>query len=251
MDCYYNQDDSCELSKRVGVDCVMVGGKDGKKHLVPFEDAEDHIPCVKCFGKPKFRGSVWYKKVEFDSPLEWEEGAKAGKRFFSRMVGRDFRLVTAPTGTFSIKDMKDTLRIWEDRDGYVPDVVVVDYADIIRHEGSKDMRHGINNTWAGLRSISLEHNCLVVTATQTDAASYDKESVGVSNFSEDKRKHSHTTATFSINQTEQEKQLGLSRIGRVLVREDEFSISDQVYILQCMKIGRAILGSYRRKYDKK
>lgn len=108
------------------------------------------------------------------------------------------------------------------KDGWVPEVVVIDYADILAPEtGSSrlDFRHQTNETWKALRRLSQDYHILVVTATQADAASYDVNLLTRKNFSEDKRKLSHVTGMAGLNQNEEEKAKGLYRLNWILLRE--------------------------------
>ena len=53
---------------------------------------------------------------------------------------------------------------------------------------------------------------LVVTATQADANSYDRTSLKMSNFSEDKRKLAHVTAMYGLNQDPAGREKGIKDI---------------------------------------
>ena len=57
-----------------------------------------------------------------------------------------------------------------------------------------------NEIWKNLRALSQSRNCLVLTATQADAKSYEKNVLTMSNYSEDKRKFAHVTAMYGLNQ---------------------------------------------------
>lgn len=109
------------------------------------------------------------------------------------------------------------------RDNWIPDVVVIDYADILAPErGGIDYRHQINETWMALRRLSQNYHVLLVTATQSDADSYDREILRKGNFSEDKRKLSHVTGMVGLNQTEAEKERGIFRLNWILLREGAY-----------------------------
>lgn len=108
--------------------------------------------------------------------------------------------------------------------GWVPDVVVVDYADLLSPEPqtrTQDVRHQMNMSWLVLRRIGLEYGCLVVTATQTASTAYGSWLIRKRDFSEDKRKNAHVTGMIGINQTEGEggeKEKGIYRLNWVVLR---------------------------------
>lgn len=89
---------------------------------------------------------------------------------------------------------------------------------------------------------------MVITATQSDADSYDTDLLKLSNFSEDKRKYSHVTAMFGLNQDKdgREKKLGVLRLNELVIREGEFSSSNEIVVLQYLRGGRAYVGSFRK-----
>ncbi len=121
----------------------------------------------------------------------------------------------------------------------------IDYADNLgtEPEASKEFRHSINATWKSMRALSQERNILLLTATQSAASSYKKKRINIDDFSEDKRKRGHTTMVLTLNQTEEEKEKGLLRIGKMMVRDEKDS-RQTVKVLECREIGRVILGSY-------
>ena len=129
---------------------------------------------------------------------------------------------------------------------FVPDVIIIDYADVLAPEDRRvaDFRHRINETWMALERLRKKWHACVLTATQADAASYEVHDITMSNFSEDKRKLAHVTAMLAINQTDKEKREAVARIGLVVAREEEFHIERQVKILQCLRKGRPVIGSY-------
>jgi replicative DNA helicase len=148
-----------------------------------------------------------------------------------------------PNSTVSVPDIRTTLIDWS-REGWVADTVVVDYADILRMDYSGlEKRDQINQTWMELRQLSQRFHCLVVTATQTNAASYDAYTIGKKHFSENKLKRAHTTGNVGLNQTETEKRRGLMRLNWIQVREAEYLESKCVYVAGCPAIANLCMRS--------
>ena len=134
--------------------------------------------------------------------------------------------------TLSVRAMDRLLEEWEQKDDWIPDVIIVDYADIMTtDEKGLDTRTQTNIIWKGLRALSQKWNVCLITATQADAKSDDKTTQTLSNFSEDKRKYSHVTGIFAINRTQEERQVGAFRIAPLLIREGVIAaVSKQVGI---------------------
>ena len=154
-----------------------------------------------------------------------------------------FKLSCHPNSTLNIKGIKSILQDWE-RGGWVPDVIVVDYADILDMEQyGLEGRDKINEVWKQFRSLSQIYHCLVVTATQSDSASYGVETIRKKHFSEDKRKLAHVTGMIGLNADDEEKNKGIMRLNWVVLREGRFSESKCVYVAGCLDIGNPAMKS--------
>ncbi len=171
--------------------------------------------------------------MTFEEGLDWRKALSACKDFQQKRVksmDHYLRMCVHPNSTVSVRDIHGTLTEWS-REGWVADVVVIDYADILRMDyPGMEKRDCINQTWMDLRRLSQEFHCLVVTATQTNAASYKAAVVKREHFSEDKRKRAHSTGNIGLNQNELEKRLGLMRLNWILLREGEYLESRCVYV---------------------
>ncbi len=148
------------------------------------------------------------------------------------------RLSVHPNSTVNVLDLKAHLQAWA-LDGFVPDVIVVDYADILAPPVGKQLetRDQIDLTWRQLRALSQEFHCLLVTATQADAASYEKRTLDRRNFSNDKRKMAHVTGMVGINVTGEEKERQLMRLNWVVRRKGAYSPRRCVHVAGCLALG--------------
>lgn len=186
--------------------------------------------------------SVDHEERNYKKELSWQQCYKAFKSLPDNLI-----MSCHPNSTLSVNGIKSLLQIWEQQDNWSPDVIIIDYADILAPNkvGAEESRTTINSTWKGLRALSQLRHCLVVTATQTNAASYYEETLDRGNFSEDKRKYSHVTAMYGINQTESEKEDGLFRLNPIVVRESDYMESKCVHVAGCLALGRPhILSSF-------
>jgi len=175
----------------------------------------------------------------FDGPLNWPKAWETCLKATRRHKRPLLRLSVHPADTINVDGIRGILSVWE-REGWVPDVIVVDYADILAAPTgyTPGDREGINATWKQLRGLSQTHHCLVLTATQGDAASYNAETISRSNFSDDRRKNDHVTGMLGINQKDEEKETGVMRLNWTKRREDGFSENRCVHVAGCLQIGR-------------
>ena len=154
------------------------------------------------------------------------------------------RLYSFPAGTCDITMLETTLANLEYYDNFVPDVIVVDYADIIR-AGHRDHRHGLNEIWVKLRGWAQERNCMVATASQTSKQAFNRDAK-MGDVAEDMRKLATVTKMMSLNQNKLEKAAGVLRIEPLLYRDGHVN-GDQICVLEQRDIGRVYLDSRYKK----
>ncbi len=252
-DCLLNQLDRCDRKERECDFGVFDGGKTPQQvrqeltrddYIEALENNPDYLPCRNC-PLYKDQGALWYEKLPDVEPLSVKQALLCTKNFMKKR-GKNLRLSTYANSTLSVFDLHNLLADWKRQDGWVPDVIIIDYADLLVPGVKLDYRHQQNHIWKELRRISQETNALVITATQADADSYKRDTISLSNFSEDKRKFAHATAFYGLNQDKdgREKALGVLRINELLIREGGIQSGKQVCILQCLDIGRPYLGSF-------
>ena len=186
-----------------------------------------------------------YKTIPAVKSLTWREAWHVGQKFLRRTRGRDFKLSVHPSDQLSVTGLKTILDSWDTFDNFIPDVIVIDYADNLAPENRREEpRHQQNHTWKLLRGLSQERHCLVVTATQASAGSYDQTTLTMKHFSEDKRKYAHVTAMVGLNQTQAEKRARLMRLNMLVQREGEFYADDSVTVAMDLWRGRPFLFSF-------
>lgn len=254
-DCVYNQFDQCSRPDRncdhgayesaqldeFGADPESF--QNFRALAAAAEAAPDYAPCDSSTC-PVRRPAVWLKHVRERPPLVGASAARSVREFFER-YRRRFRLATYSSDTLSVQEIESCCDEWERQDEFVPDVIVIDYADLMTAPVS-EFRHRQDAIWRGLRGISQRRHALVCTATQADADSYRTRLLKLTNFSEDKRKYAHVTAMWGLNQdpSGREKDLGIMRINELVVREGAYSATNEVTVLQDLRAGRPFLESF-------
>ena len=206
--------DADEIRKRINYDSL----------LEAYEEYPKYKPCYNCSDYWKYAWGVpWLEKITVKHKLEAEEAKQVFDKFFIK-TNRRFKLSSHANGTLSVEKINSILDVWERMDGFIPDVIVVDYADILVPGIKMEFRHEQNHVWKALRGMSQARRALVITATQADAKSYEQDRLNLSNFSEDKRKYAHVTAMYGINQDfkGREKKMGMMYLNELVMRSDAF-----------------------------
>jgi len=257
IDCLKNQLDICDKPERqCRFGALSYDGKlteenirreVTKEHLVDaLLDSKGYKTCTHC---EEFQnmpwGTPWLKEVDVKSVVTIDEAQKKVQEFFIDKK-RTFRISSHANNTLSVNKMKQVMDRWERDSGFIPDVVLVDYPDIMEPSKSIEFRHQQNQTWMELRALCQERDILLIVVTQTDADSYDKDILSRKNFSEDKRKFAHVTAMYGLNQDRhgREKKIGVMRINEIVIREGDFDTTSCVTVLQNLNLGRPFTGSY-------
>ncbi len=189
--------------------------------------------------------TVTHKEVTFPEDLHWKSAWRRMREIQATLPegGRDrLRLATYSAGTLTVQELANVLDRWETADRWVPDLVVLDYADILAPPpGRMESREAIDKNWMMLRSLSTARRILLVTASQTDADSYDVEIITKRNFSGSKTKNAHVSAMIAINQTPMEKDAGVYRLSLPAARESELSESTCLYVAGCLAIANPFM----------
>jgi len=254
-DCIKNQLDTCDKAVRESDYGIFMDSGYTQKTLrneVTFEDLKEayqdnkkYKTCHNCKEFQNGLGTAWLKEINVKGVLT----AVESKRKIQELLidkKKHFKLDTYANGTLSVDMIESALDRWQEQENFNPDIIIIDYADLLVMQGSKDERTKQNEIWKRLRGLSQKKHCLVVTATQTDAKSYETNLLSLKNFSEDKRKYGHVTAFYGLNQDKEgnEKRIGIMRINELVLREGDFDSSRPVRVLQKLSIGRPFLTSY-------
>lgn len=191
---------------------------------------------------------VDHEERTFEGELSWKDGFKACEAVLKKTRSTDtlLQLSCHPSSTLSVNGLEGILKSWErGKTPWTPDVIIIDYADLLAPPAgiAQETREAVNATWKALRALSQRRHCLVVTATQADAASYNATTIGASNFSEDKRKLAHVNGLIGINQTMDEKENGIQRLNWVVLRESEFNTNRCVHVAGCLAIANPAIRS--------
>ena len=240
-DCTQNQDGSCTSINRRQKDTLL--NADGDKPEWANRPRK-YRTCTECENVGvEYAKDTWFVEQEIDRGVDIRDYKVIADRLLGRTLGRQFRMSSHVNGSISVTEISRIVKRWK-REGWIPDVIVIDYADILAPEkiSQKEFRHSENDKWRALRRLSQDYNCLVVTATQTDTKSYDVADLSLGNFSEARTKADHVTGMVGLNQTPEEKKAQVMRLGWLALREGEFNCARQVLCYQCLRLGTPYLG---------
>lgn len=250
MDCLLNQNDSCDLPQRQCDHAVFPGDSGSDKSIDDLIKAatefENYKPCD-IYNCSNCIPTMFVKKAPATPVLTQAHAQRAFDKFHARFPNR-LKMSTHPNESLSVKIIEQELDALEKTEGWIPEVIVIDYMDLLTNDPdtsrNADERSKTNQKWKRIRKLANERHMLVISATQAAATSYDKKTIDLKDFSEDKRKNAHVTAMYGINQTDVEKALGIMRLNEMLKRDGKTTPNKQVKVMQALHMGRPFLGAY-------
>ena len=126
---------------------------------------------------------------------------------FGRLIIKEY-----PTGSASVVTIRNHLEKLAMKD-FVPSLIVIDYADIMRSTRSYDsLRHELKLIYEELRNLAMEMKIPIWTASQANREAADKDVVGLDNMSEAYGKAMVADVVVSLSRKQLEKSTGAGRL---------------------------------------
>lgn len=117
-----------------------------------------------------------------------------------------------PTKSASVQTLKNHIEKLRKR-GIEPDMVLVDYADLLRPvRSSGEKRHELEETYEGLRGLAQTYEFPIWTASQTNRGGLNAEVITMEAISEAFNKCFVADFIFSLSRTVQDKQANKGRL---------------------------------------
>jgi len=159
------------------------------------------------------------KKTAYNKVLELAEGIQRESLIVKRYKA----------STCTVQNLYDHLNSVRDKLGFIPDVVIVDYGDLIKPSHRYDQkRHELAEIYSDLRDMAIEFNLALWTATQTNRAGNQDELITINELSECFEKAAIADVIISANQTLEEKRNNEARLFFAKNRDDESLVSVNV-----------------------
>ena len=134
-----------------------------------------------------------------------------------------------PTRSATIQTIKNHLEKLKRRD-FVPDMIIVDYGDLIRPEngGKDEKRHQLETIYEELRGLAQICECPLWTASQTNRSGLNAEVITMESISEAFNKCFVADFIFTVSRTVEDKN---NNTGRIFVAKNRNGPDGLVYPL--------------------
>ena len=180
------------------------------------------------------------KEIEgFDPSVE--EIEKLQRDYYNYHPKGNIKIACFPSMSQTVEELQQYVKNLAYYDNFVPDVIVIDYADLMRSNVKGEKRHQLYDIWATLRGWALRDNIAIVSASQAGRSAFNNDATEET-VAEDISKLMHVTKMVAINSNKEERSMGLRRLSMLVTREEE-AIYDQVYLLTCLDLGIFFLDS--------
>lgn len=239
LDCKYNQVNQCNKAERT---CRVAMGSDNNP-------SPTYTPCTQCNGVSPDYEVAHYKTSVIRPGLSIPLAQRAAVSFLRQYGRNHFRSISYPPFTCNLKTIRQDIDVLI-ADGFIPDVVVIDYADILAPETTRgEVRHQIDDTWKSLKRMAAEMKINVVTATQGNRASLSKDIIEQTDTSEDIRKLAHPDIFFALSQSRKEKQMNALRLNILAHRWRHFDPYHNLLTTYNFDVGQPMLDTSFIEYQ--
>lgn len=249
FDCRLNQSNDCRMKERACSVGIV------KKYGDPPPDFQyspiAYKPCSYCRN---------HEQKKYDMTTWWET-IKQQKFTVSNVLNRMdalrdvyghlFKVRIHPKYGASVSDIERDLDILERVHNFIPDIIIIDYADILKSDNNQlTGTQKEDDIWINLARLAGERHCLVITGTQATKESMDAKQLTHKHTARWVGKLGHIDIMLAMSQLEEEKKQGIMRLGIMMHRHDDFIESNEVVLLQQIATGQPHLDSYA-KFSKK
>lgn len=243
FDCRKNQADECQFARRTNN--IALDWSPGE--VVDLRKNRNYKVCTFCKDHARFNDhyeiATWYERIE--PPMFDQVNIGQTKDQLAKFFSNRFKFKAYPRFTANVDDLKNDLSILEVTEGWVPDIIIVDYADILKPESgtAQEGYEKEDRTWIALSQLAGEKKALVITPTQVTTEGLKQYILRPQHTSKWRGKLAHVDAMITINQTEEEKRCGVMRIAVMEHRHAEFYETDCCTVLQNLKTAQVHLDS--------
>ncbi len=171
------------------------------------------------------------------------EAVREGRRVIQRYGGK-LLIKKYPPTVCSMGEMNRYLDALETFNGFVPDIIINDYPDIMKLPGGEntERRDKLNDIYLQHKRIADERNILMIIVSQTNRAGLEKARISKKDFAEDIRKLANVDLVLAVGQNrimEQEHRMRVHVLGG-RTEEDGFGC----LVSQNIRIGQVVVDSW-------
>jgi len=183
----------------------------------------------------------YYRRLTHDEDITFESHKMIQSRF-NKYIPGEIYVQQFPTKRATVSDLYSHLDWLIDQNSFKPDLVVVDYADLLKPERTfNDRRFELGSIFEDLRGLAMEFEIPLWTATQTRRVGHRKRLVDADDTSESYEKPQIADVFLTLSRTEEEWSEGTIRMYLAAMRD---SPGDKVIFLNT-DYSKALMRSFQ------
>lgn len=231
VDCLYNQDGTCRKDVRTN-DLPL--RNNGKTPEIYDDGPKGYKTCFACRGTKDFNPRTWFKKIKRNAISARGFLQRYDDLMETRMFSGNLRMITYPSGRVTVERFDSDISLLE-RTGFVPDLIVSDYADKFQMSAKDNPAQQIAHIWEVHKAIAVGKHVMVVTGSQVNKQGEWKGAMA---------KEEIIDVGLHLEQTDREKKIGIMNMRVEKHRSKAFLKSSKIKILHSFEIGRPYLDSF-------
>jgi hypothetical protein len=233
-------------------DCIknqMGECADRMSRVIVLDDEEliddpSHVACIKC----QYHDRQRYEQTVWQLPIFREQSDifTIRKRFkpFNKMLSKYGKISCHKKYTLTYDKMMRDLDVLYSTYNFIPDILIVDYIDILGINSKHDDYKEVDEKWKLIAKVAGETNTLVITATQANKSGHSAEVLDASHQGGFYGKNQHVNLMVGLNQTPAQKAQGVMKFGITEARSQKYIPGQTCSVLQDIATGQSDLDSY-------
>lgn len=241
FDCELNQNGLCTREERTNL--IQLREENAPKP--PFDIEMDYKACTYCRDNhiPDYRLETWFEVLEV--PHFNCEDTQQTMQGVETMYGDNLRCIAYPRMMASLSDIRRDLFILEQHEQFIPDVIIIDYIDILKPETHHKKDHKeIDDIWKMTAALAAERHCIVFSASQGTRGAIYKTDVSQDDLAEWIGKLAHVDVFLGLNQTKEEKRSQIIRVNGLVHRHKDVDEFEFALMLQQLEVGQFAMDSH-------
>jgi hypothetical protein len=250
FDCIHNQSGECNRPERTNQESLVnvVTGYTADS----FNRELTYRACTACRGQGRlstFKQTVWFETAQVPA-FDFRNTFDFLKSYEEIYGSENLKVIPYPRFKASLDDIERDLFSLEVNTGFIPDVIIIDYADILLPNKSREgRRFEVDDIWKLLPAMASERKCIVISASQGNRDSVYSDALGQDDIAEWIGKFAHVDIFLCLNQTPEEKRKNLLRLGMLAHRHKDFDEERMAMIVQQLRVGQFWLDSEVIRYE--
>lgn len=211
----------------------------GAKSGLVSEGIYEGCRFVEC---PDEKGKYHSELIDVNVKSVNAKDVKSGQKELKAMTqySSNLRIISYPRFNASVETICNRVEELA-KEGFVADVVIIDYADITTPiGGGSELRNQLDEIWKYLGGFAMKFHCAMITASQTNRSGLSANVVDGETIGENFKKLAHITSMVSLEQTPKMRKEHIMRIRNIAVRNDE--VEETCVFPQCLKLGQFVFG---------